>query len=261
MSERPINAGPVHREMPPIETTALADTNIERFRDPRVVAKYAAASGPKEGEAVLIDNYIAPGSDILDLGVGGGRTTAILGPLARNYLGIDYSEQMIEVARKNFPRYVFAVMDASNMASLASESFDVILFMFNGLGILHPHEKRQQCICECHRLLRQGGKFIFSVHDADRLFIRPTLTSRSFVGLLKAVLRALRENARQGILTRAFLRGHGYIRVPEDGGVTLFAASLGFVRGELSALGFTYLAAYPVAEKRWTYYVFSKRTS
>lgn len=264
MSERPINARPVHTEMPPIEPTALVDRNIERFRDPQVVAEYAAASGPRDCEAALFATFIASGSDILDLGVGGGRTTAILAPLARNYLGVDYSEKMIEVARQKFPQYAFAVMDAADMASLASESFDVVLFSFNGLGFPYPSHRRRQCIHECHRLLRQGGMFIFSLHDADRLFLRPARKSRSLIGTLKAFLGALRQKATQGTVTLASLRGRGYIRISADGGVVkIFAASIAFVQHELSAVGFNFVSVYPVTEnfKRWNYYVFRKGTS
>src|SRR5476649_1848663 len=118
----------------PTETSALVDKNSERFRDARVVAEYADASGPRDCEAFLYANYIASGSDVLDLGVGAGRTTAILAPFSRNYLGVDYSEQMIEAARRKFPEHRFAVMDAADMSSLISETFDVIVFSFNGIG-------------------------------------------------------------------------------------------------------------------------------
>src|SRR5262245_14468280 len=118
------------------EPPALGDSNIARFRDAGVVADYANASGPRDCEAFLFATYLTPGSDVLDLGVGAGRTAAILAPLARSYLGVDYSEDMIESAKRNFPQYRFAVMDAADMSSLTSKSFDVIVFSFNGLAFL-----------------------------------------------------------------------------------------------------------------------------
>src|SRR5262249_45099646 len=210
----------------PTEPAALGDVNIARFRDAGVVAGYANVSGPRDCEAFLFATYIAPGSDVLDLGVGAGRTAAILAPLARSYLGVDYSEEMIESARRSFLQYRFAVMDAADMSCLASKSFDVIVFSFNGLAFLHPDNKRLLCIRECHRLLRPGGLFIFSLYNAYSLFVRPTRTSRSFVATIKAVAVALRDSTYrvyQRIPTRSFLLGHGYIRSSAHGGLTVFA--------------------------------------
>ena len=121
---------------------------------------------------------------------------------------------MIEAARRNFPQYRFAVMDAADMSSLASESFDVIVFSFNGLAYLYPDNKRLLCIRECHRLLRHRGLFIFSLHNPYSLFVRPTRTSRSVGATIKGLLVALRDSASrfgQRILTRSFWFGHGYI--------------------------------------------------
>ena len=232
----------------PIEPSAFADINIDRFRDAQVVAEYASANGPMDCEPFVFGTYIAPGSDVLDLGAGAGRTAAILAPLARNYLGIDYSEKMVDAARQKFPQCQFAVMDAANLSSLASETFDVIVFSFNGLGHLYPDAKRLQCIGECHRLLRKQGIFIFSLHNANRLFIRPRRTARSLVATIKALVVALRCNAKRGVLTRAYWRGHGYIAVSAHGGVTMFAASVEFVQREFIASGFTFVAAYAVSE-------------
>ena len=254
----------------PTEAPTPVDINVQRFRDISVVADYANTIGPRDCEAFLFATYIAPDSDILDIGVGAGRTAAVLAPLARNYLGIDYSEEMIEAARRNFPQYQFAVMDAADMSSLVSESFDVIVFSFNGLSFLHPDTKRLSCIRDCHRLLRQEGLFIFSIYNPYSLFVRPTRTSRSFVATVKALSLALQNNADRlfhRLLTRAFWLGHGYVRTSAHGGLTIFAASVSFVRAELDAVGFNFVADYVEHHPhrmsrfltRWNYYVFRKR--
>ena len=248
------------------------DTNIARFRDDRVVADYANLSGLRDCEAFLFATYIAPGCDVLDLGVGAGRTAAFLAPHARNYLGVDYSEEMIEAAKRNFPQYRFAFMDAADLSPLANESFEVIVFSSNGLGYLYPDNKRLLCIGECHRLLRQGGLFIFSLHNAYSLLVRPARASRSPVATIKGLLAALRDNVKrlcQRIPTRAFWLGHGYVRVSASahGEFTIYAASVAVVRRELDAAGFNFVADYVERHPyrmsrfltRWNYYVFRKR--
>ena len=236
--------------------------NLDRYRDSQVVTKYTETTGLDYCEGAVVEQHIPFGSDILDLGVGAGRTTPSLAARAKSYLGVDYSEHMVEAARMKFPQYKFAVMDATNMASLASASFDVIVFSFNGLGCIPTSRMRMQCIRECHRLLRKRGIFIFSLHNSDALFCRPVRATRSFSDTVRGVLSAIRKNANQGILTRARWVGHGYIKVAADGGLRLFAASRQFVKQELKAAGFSFVSEYALCDyytmhnSPWIYYVF-----
>ncbi len=65
--------------------------------------------------------------DMLDIGVGGGRTTRHFAPLARTYLGVDYSAAMIARCKREFPSFRFAVADARRLAFAADESYDLVL--------------------------------------------------------------------------------------------------------------------------------------
>ena len=252
------------------EPPAGLDVNIARFRDAETVADYTDVNGPRDCEAFLFATYLAPGSDILDLGVGAGRTASVLAPLARTYLGVDYSEEMIAAAKRNFPQYRFSVMDAADLSPLANESFDVIIFSFNGLSYLFPDDKRLACIRECHRVLRRGGILIFSLHNCRSLFVRPARTSRSLAATFTSLLGALRDSGARmcrRLQTKAFWLGHGYIITSSHGDLTTFAASAAYVRSELDAAGFDFVAIYGDAYPnrmsrlfaRWNYYVFRKR--
>ena len=246
------------------------DVNLAQFRNALVVDDYLNMTGERDCEAFLFATYIRPDSDVLDLGVGAGRTAALLAPRAGSYLGIDYSQEMINAARRKLPQFRFAVMDAADMSSLPDKSFDVIFFSFNGLSYLFPDRKRIACIRECRRLLRRGGFFIFSLHSAHSLFIRPSRTSPTIVGAVKGLFLSLRDNARrffQRILTSAFWRGHGYIiTVWGSERWTTFAASRTYVRREVTASGFDFVADYGEQYPnrnlglltRWNYYVFQK---
>src|SRR5271157_5254557 len=63
---------------------------------------------------------------ILDLGVGGGRTTAYLSSIAGQYVRVDYVPEMVEACRAEYPRLEFQTSDAidrqreSNHAARAS---------------------------------------------------------------------------------------------------------------------------------------------
>jgi len=55
--------------------------------------------------------YLHNGQDILDLGCGNARLLELLKNYKINYLGIDYSEKLIEEARHDWPNSKFIVGD------------------------------------------------------------------------------------------------------------------------------------------------------
>lgn len=114
------------------------DFNLRIYSRPEVVARYGALNQLTDCERYLFRTYLNHDMRILDLGVGGGRTTPYLSSLSRNYVGVDYSQEMIRVCRKKFPGKRFIVLDASDLSSFEDSSFDAVVFSFNGLDYLHP---------------------------------------------------------------------------------------------------------------------------
>ena len=103
----------------------------------------------------------------LDLGVGAGRTAWIFSPLVESYVGVDIVPEMIQHCLETFPpspRREFLVGDAQDLSRFASESFDAVLFSYNGLDHATP-EGRAQTLSEIHRVLNPGGTFFFSSHS------------------------------------------------------------------------------------------------
>jgi SAM-dependent methyltransferase len=109
--------------------------------------------------------------DMLDLGVGAGRTSFIFAALTRTYVGIDYAKSMVEMCRKRFgenSRQRFVCLDAANLSSFGDQMFDLIFFSFNGIDYVEL-ERRQKILREAYRLLRPNGYFFFSTHSLDAL--------------------------------------------------------------------------------------------
>src|SRR5690348_17274690 len=105
----------------------VARDGNRRFYESRFIgARYARQSGLQPAEAAIIERYRrqVSGARILDLGVGGGRTTAFLAPLAGDYVGVDYSREMVERCRKRFPAARFEIADAADLSRFADASFD-----------------------------------------------------------------------------------------------------------------------------------------
>lgn len=109
---------------------------------------------------------------MLDIGVGAGRTTQHFSSVVQEYVGVDYSEEMIAACRKRFPSSsqsrLFEVVDARDMSQFADSSFDFILFSFNGIDSL-SHQDRLQVFQEVNRVGKTGGYFFFSSHSLQGL--------------------------------------------------------------------------------------------
>jgi len=267
--------------------------NLEVYRAPDVVAHYLRLDHITPAERQLFDTYLKPGMAVLDLGVGGGRTTPYLSGIASRYVGIDYSEEMVRACRGKYPKLQFEVADAADLSIFADGLFDVVVFSFNGLDNLAPDQKRQQCLRECHRVLKPGGMFIFSTHNprslivgwhwdsnrlrsiatrvtgGSRLLSMPVLAglncAKAGVELLRTSRRSIPRLRR--ISKRAFWRGEGYMLDATHGGLLTHFAVPSRVISELTEFQFKFLQALPEYHPRtsgswstrWYYYAFSSR--
>jgi SAM-dependent methyltransferase len=152
----------------------------------------------------------------LEIGVGQGRTTQYLKALAREYVGIDYSENMLKVCQARYPDATLLVCDARAMP-FPNASFDVIYFCWNALDDA-GHTDRLSMLKEIHRVLKPGGTFFFSSHNYEaplRSPYRPrglvlSLDPRRMVG---QNLNALRRYGR-GVWNH--LQRRKYVRWEED---------------------------------------------
>ena len=147
-----------------------SDLTHATYESPDIVALYARPDGlQKPEETLLAQLRPSLGSmDMLDIGVGGGRTTRHFARLARSYLGVDYSAAMIARCKAEFPAFPFAVADARRLELVADESCDFVLFSYNGIDHLDARGRRT-ALAEMRRVLRPGGLMVFSSHNANYL--------------------------------------------------------------------------------------------
>jgi SAM-dependent methyltransferase len=274
-------------------TDRSAATNLQTYDAPDVVAEYAALDYLTPCERLLFDTYIKPGSAILDLGVGGGRTTAYLSRLASRYVGVDYAAAMIRACQTKFPGLEFVVADAANLSSFSDSSFDVVVFAFNGIDYVLPDPSRRDCFKHIHRVLRRGGVVIFSSHNARAVLVYPTWNrervrrmatqfsagSKILNTLLWMILASARTAVALGrsgalslprlakrIPSPIFWRGEGNLVDPVHGGLLTHYSTPGSIIDELGTLQFRIEQIlgneYPHANRPyttdWYYYVFAK---
>src|SRR5579863_2063492 len=267
--------------------------NLHVFGDPAIAAEYARLDYLTGCERFLIETYVAPGAAVLDLGVGGGRTTPYLLERAGRYLGVDYSAEMVRLCREKFPGIEFCEADAASMPQLEDKSFDVILFSYNGLDALWPSEKRRSCIGECRRLLRAGGFFVFSAHNPRsivawrgwdpgrvRAFSRKiaggskafyplalgaATAAKATLSLLYSAVETFTRMARR-LPSKAFRQGEGYMLDPAHHGLLNHYWVPERAIAEVRSFGFRsrgvwcheYPAKRSVYRVDWYYYAFEK---
>lgn len=97
------------------------------------------------------------GKKVLCIGVGTGQEANELTLKGAEVVGIDISEGMINIAKKNYPKIEFKVMDM-NKLDFTEESFD---FVFSSLT-LHYSSKPNELFEGIYKLLKPHGILLFS---------------------------------------------------------------------------------------------------
>ncbi len=153
----------------------MESINRQTWRNPWALRDYRRSNGYlNEGEraAFAIGIPQTGRGRVLDIGVGGGRTARLLRDAASDYIGVDYTPQMVELCRKNHPDLRFEHMDARDLSAFGDASFDLVVFSYNGIDSVDA-AGRLAILHEAARVLASGGAFVFSTfHRGWRGFDR-----------------------------------------------------------------------------------------
>jgi len=120
----------------------------------------------------LFENYLISGEKVLDLGCGNGRWFELFQEKNVDYFGIDSSEKLVEIARKNYSEARFQTADALNLP-FPNNYFDKIY----SIAVLHhiPSEEfRLKFLAEAKRVLKPEGFLILVVwkfHQPKEIFL------------------------------------------------------------------------------------------
>lgn len=233
-------------------SSRIDDINRRTMKRRAVVAQYARNDQLMPPERAALDRVLGEvrGRAILDIGVGGGRTVDALLEVSPDYLGIDYSEAMVQAARALRPHARFRHADARDLSFLADGSIALAMFSCNGIAMV-GHEDRLKILRELHRVLEPGGVLIMSTPNLDG----PELTSgfrfppfEPSLNPARLAVRSLRFLSRTAlrVFNRWWFREVGYRAddhvihndVCHDFGVMLYFISLANQRAQLASVGF-----------------------
>ena len=109
----------------------------------------------------LVGNVM--GKQILDLACGEGSNARILAKKGAKVVGVDFSNNMIELARQTEKEerlgISYYVSDAANLKELQSGCFDMVTCFMALMDI----EDYEEAIREVARVMKKSGRFIFSI--------------------------------------------------------------------------------------------------
>lgn len=119
------------------------------------------------------------GKDVLEVACGGGQGLSYLAAMAKTVTAGDYSEQVLEVARRHMPpNQQLRQFDAHEMP-FDDGSFDVVL-IFEALYYLADVEGFFK---EVRRVLRPGGTFLIATANKDLFDFTPSASSHRYLGV------------------------------------------------------------------------------
>jgi len=113
-------------------------------------------------ELQKILNSLADGCRLLDVGCGNGRLIENLKNKKINYLGVDNSEELINLAIVNYPGYSFKVGDILNLTAVTDQKFDLVI----SVAVLHhlpSKELRLEALKQLKAMAASDGQIVFSV--------------------------------------------------------------------------------------------------
>lgn len=111
-------------------------------------------------ELTYLKSYAKPGNHVLDLGCGNGRFYPIIKSCGVEYVGVDSSKGLIDIAKNNHPEAAFMVADALQLP-FPDESFDIV-YAFAVVHHIPSRKLRNVFFKEIARVLRKDGTLIIT---------------------------------------------------------------------------------------------------
>lgn len=204
------------------------------FNNEKAVEIYGKKTGATPVEESIFNQYLKDPVYILDMGCGTGRTSRVLADMGHSVLGVDISPLMIERAKELHPDVWFRVGDATDI-KYSDNTFDVVLFSFNGIDYIYPEPERVKAIREIYRVLKPGGMLIYSSHDASKM---------------KALGRTRNWRRRP----RPY-KGLYFIEKMVYGDLVTYYSSKSRNINTLQGVGFVKTKFYDLGDKVWRYYI------
>ena len=149
-----------------------AFTEFEHEGWERVADKYDSTWSTSTRQFIrpLLDAAgVVEGMSVLDVGCGPGYVSAAATERGATAIGVDFSREMIGIAKRMFPGIEFREGDAQNLA-FPDQTFDRVVANFALLHLANP----ERACAEAARVLKPGGRFGFTTwaHVEENPFVK-----------------------------------------------------------------------------------------
>ena len=253
-----------------INKTILDNINRRTYAAQKVVRCYRDSDFIHEVEEVILQRLhpLIRDRKLLDIGIGGGRTTKYLLEISEDYIGVDYTLRLAAVVKRKYPHATIFCADARAL-NLSDDVFDFVLFSFNGLDYI-DHDGRLKALREIYRVLRPGGFYMFSTHNRDHKGYKRPLWPEAFsLGELKSCFYSLLHWPRHLMMRKHEVSTNEYEIVNDSAhGFSLLSYYIGVDDQikQLESEGFVQIEVYDLDGNRvqsdpnfaWTYYLARK---
>ena len=120
-----------------------------------------AASMRDSGETLVATLGVKPGLKVLDLGCGDGTTALPAARLGADVLGVDIARNLVEAGNRRAQEQGLAKLrfqegDASNLAELHDNTFDLVVSIFGAMFAPKPFDVAKEMV----RVTRPGGRIV-----------------------------------------------------------------------------------------------------
>ncbi len=107
-----------------------------------------------------VNAYVKDGDRILDWGCGHGRLLLVLKNKKIKYIGADFSSKILKIAKKNFPKYEFRLLNELSLPF--SDNFFNVICSIAAFHHIPSYEFRIKLLKEFNRALKKGGFLILT---------------------------------------------------------------------------------------------------
>ncbi len=176
----------------------------QKFWQSKKIANFYSTRNYLQKPEDFIKNKLAQNKDLskmLDIGVGGGRTTRHFGKMFSEYVGIDYSNAMVDLCNNEFKSYSNFSFEFKDVRSynFENQSFDFVLFSYNGIDYMNDVD-RMKTLKNIKNALTPEGIFAFSSHNLNSIKALYQLNSLKSKDLISWVLFIISNKSRKNIL-------------------------------------------------------------
>lgn len=139
--------------------------NNSKWNNQKIIKWYISRKHIQNGEKKILElvDFLNI-KTMLDIGVGGGRTSMYFLNLVESYLGIDIVPDFIDTLQKKYSQKQFKCMNVLDITNL-EKTYDFILFSHNGIDNLLTLEEYTKALDNMYKICNKNGYVCFSSHN------------------------------------------------------------------------------------------------